>query len=96
MAEFTAIGEVITTRGGDLGIRVENEAEIQDFWREHEIDTDLGWFDRRMSVISINRKRDVARCKVGDRVSITVKVVDRSNGKRGIDTFGFQILIRKP
>ena len=92
MAEFTATGVVIPTRGGDLGVRIENEAEANDFWREHKIDTDLRWFAPNELVISIGRKQDIAACKVGDRVSITVKVVDRAGGKRGIVTVGFKVL----
>ena len=44
-----------------------------------------------MLVISIGRKADIARCKIGNRVSITVQVVDRANGKRGIETTDFVV-----
>ncbi len=96
MPEFTAIGKVIKTRGNDLGVLVENDAEADEFWEVYDIDTDLNWFDKDALVISIGRKKDIAKCKVGDRVSITVKVVDRANGKRGIETVGFDVLNRKP
>ena len=95
MPEFTAIGEVIPTRGGDLGVRIENEAETNEFWHEHKIDTDLHWLGPNSLVISIGRQQDIAACKIGDRVSITVQVVDRANGKRGIVTVGFKILNQK-
>jgi len=91
MPRFTANGKVIPTRGGDLGVHVENEAETIAFWNTHKIDTDLRWFKKEMLVISIGRKDDIASCKIGDRVSITVKVVDRANGERGIETVGFRV-----
>lgn len=96
MAQFTAYGEVIPTRDNDLGVLVENDAETEDFWAAHDIDTDLRWFKKDALVISIGRNKDIAACRVGDRVSITVKVEDRANGKRGIKTVGFDVLNRKP
>jgi hypothetical protein len=96
MAEFTAIGEVVANKAGEMGVRIENEEERQAFWREQKVDLGLGWFDPKFSAITIGRPQDVASCKVGDRVSITVKVVDRSDGKRGIRTVGFQVLEPKP
>lgn len=96
MAEFIAIGEVVANKAGDLGVRIENEEERKAFWREQKVDIGLGWFDPKISAIAIGRPQDVASCKVGDRVSITVKVVDRSDGKRGIRTVGFQVLESKP
>jgi hypothetical protein len=90
MQRFTAYGEVIPTRGGDLGVRVENEADIRDFWKQHQIDTDLDWFGPGAPVISIGRKEDIASCRIGDRVSITVQV------RRGIKTVDFSVIGGKP
>lgn len=93
--QFTATGEVIKTLGQDLGVRVENEAEMREFWRTHEIGTDLGWFGPGAPVVSIGRQKDIASCKPGDRVSITLEVEDRANGKRGTRTVDFRVLTKK-
>ena len=67
MAEFIAIGEVVANKAGALGVRVENEDERKDFWREHHVDFALGSFDPNFSAIAISRPQDIASCKVGDR-----------------------------
>lgn len=95
MAQFTAQGVVIRTIGRDLGVRIENEDEMRDFWRTHNIDTDLDWFGPGAPVISIGRKGDIESCRLGDRVSITIQVEDRPNGKRGVRTIDFQVITRK-
>lgn len=87
---FTVHGEVIRTIGKDLGIRVENERNLRVFWRDHRIDTDLNWFDDGPPVVSIGRQADVARCKPGDRASLTFVVVDRAGDKRGTRTVDFE------
>ena len=89
IARFTVHGEVIRTVGKDLGIRVENERALRDFWQNHRIDTDINWFGAGPPVVSIGRSGDVARCKLGDRVDLTFVVVDRAAGKRGIRTVDF-------
>jgi hypothetical protein len=94
--QFTAHGEVIKTIGKDLGVRVENEADIRAFWKTHGIDTDLDWFGPGPPVVSIGRQRDIASCKIGDRVSIIFEVEDRPGGKRGIRTTDFQNHTHKP
>jgi hypothetical protein len=94
-SQFTGHGEVIKTIGRDIGVRVENEPEMRSFWRTHKIDTDLDWFGPGAPVISIGRQEDIASCTIGDRVSITVQIEDRPNGKRGIKTIDFQVLARK-
>jgi hypothetical protein len=91
MPRFTVHGEVIRTVGKDLGIRVENEADLRAFWRDHRIDTDLDWFGKGPPVVSIGRKADMARCKPGDRVSLTFIVEDRAGGKRGTRTVDFGV-----
>lgn len=96
MPQFTAHGEVIPTRGSDLGVRVENVEEIRAFWEEHKIDTDLDWFIPGTPVISIGRQQDIASCRIGDHVSITVEVQDRAGGKRGIRTVDFSVTGRNP
>jgi hypothetical protein len=96
MAEFTAIGEVVANKAGALGVRVENEDERIEFWREHHVDFALGSFDPKFSAIAISRPQDVASCKAGDRASITVKIMDRSDGKRTFRTVAFQVLEAKP
>ena len=96
MDQLTVYGEVIATRGSDLGVRVENEQDLRAYWQAHEVDTDADWFGPGAPVLSINRRRDVAACKIGDRVSLTVETTRRSNGKVGIDTMGFQVLATVP
>ena len=91
-AHFTVHGEVIRTIGKDLGIRVRNDKELRQFWRDHQIDTDIDWFDQGRPVYSIGRQEDVARSKPGQQASLTFKVQDRSNGKRGVRTVDFKIL----
>ena len=95
MPSLTVTGEVIPAIGGDIGIRIENEEEARAFWREHGIETDLDWFGPGVPVFSIERQRDIASCRVGDRVSQTVEVVDR-RGKRGTKTVDFEVLARVP
>jgi hypothetical protein len=90
MPEFTVYGEVIRAIGPDLGIRVENADELREFWTANDIDTQLTWFDNGEPVVSIGRKQDIALCSVGDRVSLTFTTVDRANGKRGVQTTGFE------
>jgi hypothetical protein len=90
-ASFTAYGEVIKAVGKDLGIRVRNEAEIREFWRVNQVDTDLDWFGPGSPVVSIGRKQDVAKCKIGDEAGITFVVEDRAGGKRGIKTVAFEV-----
>lgn len=46
-ARITVYGTVLKTLGKDLGIRVRNEAELREFWRANEVDTDLDWFGTR-------------------------------------------------
>jgi hypothetical protein len=96
MAEFIAIGEVVANKAGALGVRLENEDERKEFWHEHHVDFGVSSFDSNFSAIAISRPQDIAICKVGDRVSITVKVTDRSDGKRAFRTVGFQVLEAKP
>lgn len=96
MPQFTVNGEVITTIGQDLGVRVENDVELREFWSRNEIDTDLDWFDDGPPVISIGRQADIAACNPGDRVSLTFVTKDRSNGKRGIETVDFTVLSSPP
>ena len=96
MAEFTAIGEVVANKTGALAVRIENEDERKEFWREHHVDFGVSSFDPKFSAIAISRPQDVASCKAGDRVSITVKVTDRSDGKHAFRTVGFQVLEAKP
>ena len=91
MSQLTVYGEVIRALGKDIGIRIENEDEAHTFWHVHKIDTKLDWFGPGAPVFSIGRKVDIACCRVGDRVSMTVEVVDR-NGKRGTKTVDFEIL----
>jgi len=92
MDEFVAFGEVVANKAGELGVKIENDEERKAFWQEHKVDLGLGWFDPKFSAITIARPQDVASCKVGDRVSITLRVVNRSDGKRGVRTVGFQLL----
>ena len=94
-AQFTGHGWVIKTIGRDIGVRVENESEMRSFWRTNKIDTELDWFGPGAPVISIGRQAYIAGCEIGDRVTITVEIQDRPNGKRGIRTIDFQVLARK-
>jgi hypothetical protein len=93
-AQFTVHGEVIKTVGKDLGIRVENENELRRFWKDHQIDTQLDWFDRGAPVCSIGRQKDITRCKPGDRASLTFVVQERQDGKRGIRAIAFDVVSR--
>jgi hypothetical protein len=93
-AKFTVYGEVIRTAGQDIGVRVQNEAELREFWRLNRIDTKLDWFGPGAPVISIGRRQDIARCKIGDEVSLTFVVEDRAGGKRGIKTVDFEVKSR--
>jgi hypothetical protein len=88
---FTVHGELIRTVGSDLGLRVENEHELREFWRDHHIDTKLDWFGSGPPVISIGRKSDIEGCKPGDRASLTFIVERRAEGKRGIRTVAFKV-----
>ena len=63
MDQLTVYGEVIATRGSDLGVRVENEQDLRAYWQAHEVDTDADWFGPGAPVLSINRRRDVAACR---------------------------------
>lgn len=95
MPSFTVFGDVIRTISGDLGVRVENVADLREFWSEHQIDTKFHWLDSGAPVVSIGRADDVAACHPGYRVSLTFGVVDRANGKRGIRTTDFVVLARR-
>jgi hypothetical protein len=90
-ARFTANGTVIRAIGKDLGIRVRNEAEMREFWRANEVDTDLDWFGPGAPVCSIGRARDKENCRIGDEASLTFEVVDRAGGKRGTRTVEFEV-----
>jgi len=70
-ARFVAHGKVIKAYGSDLGVRVDNEAEIRQFWRANQVDTKLDWFGPGAPVVSIPGKY-VAGCKIGDDVAITL------------------------
>jgi hypothetical protein len=85
---------VIRAISTDLGVRVDNAAELRAFWDANRIDTKLGWFDSGAPVVSIGRNSDIAACQPGDRVSLTFRTEVRSNGKRGIRTIGFEVLKR--
>jgi antitoxin component of MazEF toxin-antitoxin module len=89
--KLTVTGEVIPTLGKDLGLRVEEVDKIRQFWTAQQIDTKLDWFDDGPPVISIGRKHDIARCRPGDRASLTFAVEERKDGKRGIRTIGFDV-----
>jgi hypothetical protein len=91
MPHLTVTGQVIAARGQDIGIRIENEEEARAYWRDHDIETDLDWFGPGSPVFSIGRQQDIARCRIGDRASLTVEVVDRP-GKRGTKTVDFEVL----
>ena len=93
-ASFTAHGTVIKTVGKDLGIRTRNEAELREFWRANEVNTDLDWFGPGAPVCSIGRARDIEKCRVGDEASLTFEVVDRTGGKRGTRTVNFEVRSR--
>lgn len=84
-------GEVIGTIGKDLGVRVRNEGQLRVFWRDHRIDTDPDWFGEGPPVVSIGRKGDIARCRPGDKVSLTFVVNERAGGKRGIRTVDLEV-----
>jgi hypothetical protein len=89
--KLTVNGEVILTIGKDLGLRVEEIEEIRQFWTDQQIGTKLDWFGEEPPVISIGRKQDIARCRPGDRASLTFVVQDRKDGKRGIKTVAFDV-----
>jgi hypothetical protein len=89
--QFTVRGEVISTIASDLGIRVENESELREFWRVQRVDTDLDWYGKGPPVVSLGRREDIAKCKPGDYVRLTFVVAERANGKRGIRTVNCEI-----
>jgi hypothetical protein len=95
MPQMTVHGEVIRTRGNDLGVRVENEQEIRQFWLDHHVDNKLDWLGPGPPVVSIGRREDIAACKPGDYASLTFVTEDRSNGKRGTRTIEFQVRARR-
>ncbi len=86
---ITVYGEVVGTSKA-LGIRVENEAEMREFWRTYSIATKLDWAGKGPPIASINRQGDIARCKPGDRANLTLEVEDRS-GKRCTKTVAFEV-----
>lgn len=90
---ITIYGKVVGKIGKELGIRVENEAEMLEFWRVNNIGTNIYWAGKP-PLVSIGRRDDIARCKLGDRAYITLEVQDRSNGKRGTKTVDFEIRSR--
>ncbi|WP_406697682.1 hypothetical protein V5E97_02340 [Singulisphaera sp. Ch08] len=92
-ARMVAHGKVIKAYGSDLGVRVENETEIREFWRANQMDTKLDWFGPGAPVVSITAKY-AAGCKVGDKVAITLEVVDRAGGKRGGQPVAFEVRSR--
>ena len=55
-ARMVAHGKVIKAYGSDLGVRVDNEAEIREFWRANQMDTKLDWFGPGAPVVSIPAK----------------------------------------
>jgi len=89
--KLTVTGEVIPTIGKDLGIRVEDIEEIREFWTDQQIGTKLDWFGEGAPVVSIGRKQDIAKCRPGDRASLTFVVEERKDGKRGIRTIAFDV-----
>jgi hypothetical protein len=94
--QLTVHGEVIRAIGQDLGLRVHDAEEIRAFWRAHQIDTKLDWFDSGTPVVSLGRKKDIESCKPGDWASLTFVVEDRANGKRGTRTIDFKIQPERP
>ena len=89
---FTVHGVVVGTIANDLGIRIRNEEELREFWRVHQIDSQLDWMGKGPPVFSIGRQKDRESCKPGDEVSMTFVVQDRAGGKRGIRTIAFEVL----
>lgn len=88
---LTVTGEVIATIGRDPGLRVDQITEIHQLWAEQQIATKLDWFGKGPPVVSIGRKQDIARCRPGDRASLTFTVEERRDGKRGIRTIAFDV-----
>lgn len=78
---MVAHGKVIKAVGGDLGVRVENEAEIREFWRANQLDTNLDWFGPGSPVISIPAKY-ASGCKIGDEAAITLETANWTGGRR--------------
>ena len=89
--ELTVSGEVIGTIGQDLGLRVDDAEVVRTFWLTRRLDTKLNWLDGGAPVVSIGRAEDIAKCRPGDRASLTLVVEQRKGGKRGTKTVRFEI-----
>jgi hypothetical protein len=91
---FTVFGVVVGTLGSNLGIRVENEKELREFWKAHKIDTNMEWAGKGPPVFTVGRRADIEMCKPDDEVKMTIKVDGRKNGTRGVRTIDFDVLRR--
>ena len=82
MPQFTVIGRVPPFNSNEFYLRVENDKELEEFFKVERIDTRLGYAEGK-PVIGV-RGRLASVCKPGDRVRHIIETQDKKNGFRGI------------
>jgi len=82
MPQFTVRGEVVQMGDNQYNVRVQNAPELDQFWRENDIDTRLDWAGDSPPLVTVSRADLVALCRPGDTVDYNFETWDRADGRR--------------
>lgn len=85
MSQLSVIGIVPPFYRNEFWLRVDNGAELEEFFKVEKIDTKLGYAEGKPLICV--RGKLASCCKPGNRVRHIIETYDRKDGKRirGID-----------
>jgi len=89
MKQFTVRGIVPPFKRNEFWLRVDNGAELEEFFKVEKIDTKLTYAEGKPLICV--REKFASCCKPGNHIRHTIEVYDRKDGRR-IRGIGIKVL----